>query len=59
MKKKKNLMRLSEFAEAINVKPPYVSALTAEPKIKVTMVKNIKYIDVDKYPIKDWKKKGT
>jgi len=59
MTKKKNLLRPSEFAKAINVKPPYVSALIAEPKIKVTVIDNIKYIDTEKYPIKDWKKQGT
>ena len=56
---KKSIMTPSQFARATNVKPPRVSALIAEPKIKVTMIKNTKYIDTDIYPIEQWKKKGT
>jgi hypothetical protein len=54
------LMRLGEFAKAINAAPAYVSALTrAKPRIEVVTENNIKYIDTDKYPVSDWKKRGT
>lgn len=52
-----NLMTLLDFAIAIGTSQTYVSNLTAEPKIIVTLIDGRKYIDINKYPINKFKKK--
>ena len=52
-----DLLSLKDFADRIGTSMAYVSGLIAEPKIIPTDVAGKKFIDISKYPIKDWKKK--
>lgn len=52
-------MTLSAFAEAIGTTMSHVSNMTKDPKIIPTIKDNRKYIDIIKYPIEKFKKRGT
>jgi len=57
MAKNENLLTISRFAEEIGTSAQYVSQLCKEPKIKVTIIGGVKFIDTSIYDPNDFKPK--
>jgi len=57
MAKEENLVTISKFAEMIGTSPQYVSQLCKEPKIKVKIIGEVKFIDTSVYDPEDFKPK--
>ena len=55
---KTELVSLKEFAELTGHEPSYISQLIKEPQIEVVKIGIHKFIDVNKFPPENFKKKG-
>ena len=58
MAKEENLVTIAEFARQSNQSPQYVSQLCREPKIKVRIIGEVKFIDTSVYNPQDFKPKN-
>lgn len=57
MAKEENLVTIAEFARQAEQSPQYVSQLCREPKIKVRVIGEVKFIDTSVYDPNDFKPK--
>ncbi|KKN36696.1 hypothetical protein LCGC14_0770840 [marine sediment metagenome] len=54
---KKELVSLKEFAELTGHEPSYISQLIKEPQIEIVKIGIHKFIDINKFPPKNFTKK--